>query len=150
MSKAFWWTILICMVLAIVSKYTIFKGGDYEHSAGYRQVREAMLNANLQRLRNAITSFHTDTGVYPDSLEDLTASATDGTTAGTTTVPAKSYKGPYLEEKDGIGGTQVPRNWFTPKDDPVISHHWTYTPATGKIHSAVDGKTLDGVAYTAL
>jgi hypothetical protein len=33
---------------------------------------------------------------------------------------------------------------------PIITHHWTYTPATGAVQSAVAGTTLDGVAYTAL
>jgi prepilin-type processing-associated H-X9-DG protein len=114
------------------------------------QGKEATVKANLQRIRHAVSEFQDDTGVLPQCLPDLTVKATTGTKVGTTTVPAYSYQGPYLSVLDGITGTEIPCNPFAPIDDATVEHHWTYTPTTGEVKSAVEGTTLDGVAYTAL
>jgi hypothetical protein len=124
-----------------------------------RGQQESYLLTALYRTRRAITKFHTATGVYPVTLMDLAAPATDGTQVGATTVPAGTYKGPYLRMPPrngqtgyyfGIGDTGIPANPMTVEDDLDITHHWTYNPADGTVISAIEGVTLDGADYTKL
>jgi hypothetical protein len=151
--------IVLIVVGTITLSVKIYRHGY--HPEEVPQVMHSMLKHNLELLRSAIAQFHTDTGVYPARLEDLVATESPKTGASDAVIPKGSYKGPYLNVRDSyhgsdvdindiIGNSKLPRNWCAAKGDPDVSHHWTYTPATGTVKSAVPGTTLDGVAYTAL
>jgi type II secretion system protein G len=115
-----------------------------------RQAREAVMKANLQRLRSAIAQFQADAGVYPASLDDLVATTPPTTGAGGATIPPGSYKGPYLNTRSGISGHGLPQNPFIEPTDTNVSDHWTYETADGTVISAVTGSTLDGVPFSDL
>jgi general secretion pathway protein G len=137
--------LIVIVVIAILALIVIPK-----LMGAARQAKESTLKANLQRIRSAVSHFQADTGVYPAAVSDVVAAATTTTTVGGTTVPANSYKGPYLTTKGGIGGGGVPQNPFCSATDTGIGNHWDYVVSDGNVNSAVDGTTLDGQAYSAL
>jgi general secretion pathway protein G len=105
-----------------------------------RAGREAALRANLRVMRCAIDRFHRDTGLFPNTLANLTV-VTPPTTArnaaGTTVpLPPGSYRGPYL--------TVVPR-------DPVHNNgtfsYLTSAPNVGRVRSASTVFGSNGVRY---
>jgi hypothetical protein len=145
--NAIGWVLVVGLVVFVV---VLFVSENQRRTLSLQKAKESTLKANLLRLRSAIAFFQAETGVYPKSLEDIVAPATDGTLAGTTTVKAKNYTGPYLTAKGGIDGKDLPMNPFIAATDTDVTHHWTYTPATGAVQSAVAGTTMDGQAYTAL
>jgi len=109
-----------------------------------------MLMSFLQQIRHAIEQFHTDTGVYPATLTDL--SAVDKSKVKAKIKPG-SYKGPYLAVSGGIGSTGIPVNPFKhPSDADYLNPtaHWKYDAKEGIIHPAVpvEGVTLDGLPYS--
>jgi type II secretion system protein G len=95
-----------------------------------RKAKESALKGNLQQLRNAIEQFQSDTGVYPLVLADVVAPAEADVTA---TIPADSYKGPYLTPKGGIGGVGLPKNPFSDPTSAVEADHWLYDDADGSV-----------------
>lgn len=86
------------------------------------------LRANLRMIRNAIAQFQADTGTYPADLDDLVAPTEKMLTI---TVPAGTYKGPYLPPTGGIDGTGIPMNPFTDPTKPMLTDHWHYDASTG-------------------
>jgi general secretion pathway protein G len=118
-----------------------------------RKAKEASLKGNLQQLRNAISQFQADTGVYPSALTDLVAKA-DGSNLGITDTTAKaSYKGPYLTPSGGVkitGYPGLPRNPFVDATETDVTKHWTYESTGGTVKSAFTGETIDKEAFTDL
>jgi len=110
-----------------------------------RGAKEAALIADLNRLRGAISLFHAQTGVYPAQLSDLVAivpPANGVDEAGNSiSIPAGSYKGPYLVTPDG----SIVRDPITGAAD------WNYVtavPNVGTVHSSAPGTALDGTPYS--
>ena len=102
--------------------------------------KESALKTDLKLLRNAVTLFHTDTGVYPASLAALAATTAPGTgldsTGTSASITATDWHGPYLES--------VP-------NDPVSGSALNYSTASGtvgKVTSSASGNGLDGTAYS--
>jgi general secretion pathway protein G len=120
-----------------------------------RKAKESTLKTNLQILRGAIAQFQGDTGYYPAALGDLvTATAPANgvdSAAASKAIVAADFKGPYITPQGGINGTGLPKNPFT--TTTVLSDHWTYSVASGKvgwINCAVTGTTLDGDNFSNL
>jgi hypothetical protein len=116
----------------------------------YDQAKESTLKAYLQRCRSGISHFQADTGVYPARLEDIVATVAPTVGGDGAPLEVGAYQGPYLTARGGIGGIGIPANPFADEGDTDITHHWTYTPEDGSISSAIEGKTLDGIDFTAL
>ncbi len=99
-----------------------------------------MTAAMQQQITQGILRFHTDTGVYPDTLTELGVASESQLT---TKVPPHTYHGPYVHAvgafgiADPIDGTNIPANPLVDKHDTVIAHHWVYDKKTGTVHSPV-------------
>jgi len=105
-----------------------------------RKAKEASLRGDLHQMRNAIQQFEADMGDYPADINDLMSgkpyagSATGGQGLD---LDGNGYQGPYLRTPNGT----LPVDPFTNAAD------WTYTVATGEVHSASPLSALDGTAY---
>jgi type II secretion system protein G len=137
--------LIVIVVIAILALIVIPK-----LMGAARQAKESTLKANLQRIRSSVAQFQADTGVYPAAIADVVAGTAPTAGAGGASIPAGSYKGPYLTAKGGIGGNGLPMNPFVAATDGTVSDHWTYATADGSVSSTVTGTTVDGVSYTAL
>ena len=105
-----------------------------------RKAREAALKGDLQQLRNAIQQFEADCGDYPASLGQLMTRPTGGTGgSGTIMLDTVSWQGPYLRTPDGN----------LPKDPFTSGTTWTYTAASGDVHSTSTLTALDSTSYSA-
>lgn len=105
-----------------------------------RKAKEATLKGDLHQLRNAIQQFEADLGDYPLTLDQLVATtAPSGQGGQGLDLDSEGYQGPYLRTPDG----GLPKDPFTGAAD------WSYTPATGEVHSASTLTALDGTAYSA-
>jgi len=107
-----------------------------------RNAREAVLRADLYRLRLAIETFRAHVGGQPRRLTDLLRISPpsraclppDGRLI---TVLPGTYHGPYLTTPDG--GLPV---------DPVTrARDWVYDRGTGHVRSAATGLGSDGTYY---
>ena len=104
-----------------------------------RKAKEATLKGDLHQLRNSIQQFEADMGDYPASLDQLVAtSAPTGQGGGGLDLDSAGYQGPYMRTPDG----NLPVDPFTTAAD------WTYTAATGEVHSASTLTALDSTAYS--
>lgn len=99
-----------------------------------RKARESNLRGQLHTLRNAIQQFEADCGDHPASLDQLITRPAAGAGGSGITLDTSSWQGPYVV---GPGGG-LPRDPFT---DSATT--WSYTAATGEIHS---GSTLTSLA----
>jgi len=89
-----------------------------------------------QQINEGLLKFRTDTGVYPDTLEDLTVSPGAATQ---TKIPAGSNKGPYTVPIFGaIPGTHIPANPLADKNDANVAHHWVYDKTKGVVRSTIE------------
>lgn len=108
-----------------------------------RQNREAQLRTELNQVRNAVSLFYADTGVYPASLEDLTISKTP------------TYATATGLDKSGRRANYSPADWHGPylaelPVDPISGRCFTYStrkPHVGKVTSSAAGRGLDGSEY---
>jgi len=106
-----------------------------------RKAKEAALNGDLHQLRNAIQQFEADMGDYPSALTQLVeakGSTGFGTGGSGIALDDAGYEGPYLRTADGN----------LPKDPFTDAANWTYTKATGDVHSASTLTGLNGTAYS--
>lgn len=123
--------LVVVVVLAVLAAIVLPKFMD----SGKRS-KESALRSDLKLVRNAISLFRNDTGVYPLTLDDLAATAapakgSDGT--ADVALTASSWHGPYLQS--------VPV-------DAVSAAALTYTKTTGTVISSATGNGLDGTAYS--
>ncbi len=112
-----------------------------------RKAKEASLRGDLHQLRNAIQQFEADCGDYPADINDLmlakTAPPSGPGGSGTIMLDSAGYQGPYLHTAD----SKLPKDPF---QDQSVDAIWTYTAATGEVHSASSLNALDGrTAYNA-
>ena len=142
---------IVIIVIAILALIVIPK-----LAGASKKAKESTLVANLGMIRNALEQFNADCGTYPTNLNDLGVATTTATTIGASTVPANSYKGPYLRPQGGLGANAaVPLNPFVAsratadmevtgttyaRDD---TKHWFYDSASGKVWSSYWGTTTD-------
>ena len=102
--------------------------------------KESALKSDLKLMRNAVTLFFTDSGVYPNALADLAATTApangkDSTGSGAS-ITASDWHGPYLES--------IPK-------DPVSGAAFNYSTSSGsvgRVTSSASGNGLDGTAYS--
>lgn len=106
--------------------------------AGTRS-RETALKATLSEVRNSVTIFRNDTGYYPASLNDLSATTAPqqgyNKQAQLKNIDPTDWKGPYLDK--------VP-------NDPVAKaafKYYTTQAKMGQIESSATGKASDGTNY---
>ncbi|MCX6344897.1 MAG: prepilin-type N-terminal cleavage/methylation domain-containing protein [Armatimonadetes bacterium] len=127
--------LVVIVVLAILAAIVLPKFMD----SGARS-REAALKSNLKLIRNAITIYKTDTGLYPVTLNELSAApapAQGNNGTADVALTAANWHGPYLQA--------TPTN---PVLDPVSGNAYTYTKTTGTVVSSAVGNALDGTAYS--
>jgi general secretion pathway protein G len=132
--------LMVMVVLVVIAAIVIPKF----YSRG-QQSKEAALHSDLSLLRNSIASFQADTGYYPLTLADLTATTSaglstankgDDSTGTNQTIVSTSFHGPYV--------TTVP-------NDPVAAAAFTYSVTSGtvgNVTSSATGNGLDGTAYS--
>ena len=103
-----------------------------------RKAKEASLKGDLHQLRNSIQQFEADCGDYPAALTDLMTAPAAGTQGGQgIDLDVTAWQGPYLRTPDG----GLPEDPFTSAAD------WTYTAATGEVHSASTLTAINGENY---
>jgi len=122
--------LVVIVVLAVLAAIALPKFMDSSARS-----KESALKSDLKILRNAITLYKTDTGLYPLTLADLAVTAApakgnDG--AADVNLTASSWHGPYLQSVT---------------TDPVSGSAFTYTKTTGALVSSAAGNALDGTAY---
>ncbi len=108
-----------------------------------RENKEAQLRTDLNHIRNAVSLFYADTGVYPTSLQELTKKK------------APSYASARGLDKSGRIANYSPTDWHGPylselPIDPISGRDFAYStrkPAVGKVTSSAAGKGLDGTDY---
>jgi type II secretion system protein G len=154
--------LIVIVVIAILSLIVIPK-----LMGASRKAKDATLKANLHIIRQAVEQFQADTGMYPSTLNDLTYAMADEASvmgyavvegegaAQEETVPAGTYKGPYLKASGAvIAGTKVPVNPYIDEGDSTgetaIALHWNYTidtdgegvvkPVMGTVTTDAEGK----------
>jgi prepilin-type N-terminal cleavage/methylation domain-containing protein len=128
--------LLVVVILAILAAVAIPKA----MSASLRG-REAALRGDLRLLRDSISRFMNDTGVFPATLYDMTLDASAAPTWGkdstnhVATIFAGTYKGPYLD--------YIPTS---PIDGAAFNYNSFLPPTIGRVY-ANDGTALDGTNY---
>ena len=105
-----------------------------------RKAKESALRGDLQQLRNAIQQFEADCGDFPAAISNLMTAPGAGTNGGNgIALDTGAWKGPYMRTPDNN----------LPKDPFTGSANWTYTAASGDVHSASTLTALDSTAYSA-
>lgn len=107
-----------------------------------QQAKEAALKSDLTILRKGIAGYYADTGYYPLTLTDLTATTApangDDSTGTNQPIVAANWHGPYLQAAGA-------------PNDPVSGTAFTYSTTSGtvgNITSSATGSGLDGTAYS--
>ncbi|HZO89757.1 MAG TPA: type II secretion system protein GspG [Chthonomonadaceae bacterium] len=129
--------LVVIVVIAVLAAIVIPKFTDQG-----RRSKDAALKSNLALLRNAISAYQTDTGLYPLTLADLAATAApangaDPTSGASTAIPSGSWHGPYIQGS-------IP-------NDPVSGSAFTYSVTAGtvgKVSSSATGNDSNGTAYS--
>lgn len=104
-----------------------------------RKAKEAALKGDLHQIRNAIQQFEADCGDYPAALDDLQTAPAAGSAGGNgIDLDVTAWQGPYLRTPDG----NLPDDPFNPGGG------WTYTAATGEVHSASTLTAINGENYS--
>lgn len=127
--------LVVIVVLAVLAAIVLPK---FMNSS--QRSKESALKSDLKLLRNAVNLFFTDTGAYPKTLSDLTATSAPAkgmdSAGADKTITASDWHGPYLDA--------VP-------NDPVSGSAFTYgatSPNVGKVTSSASGNALDNTAYS--
>jgi prepilin-type N-terminal cleavage/methylation domain-containing protein len=101
------------------------------------RARTVSMEKNRRIIQRALEVFHSDTGVYPYELTDLTKTTVTDLSAGTcskTGFVSQSFRGPYLIVQDG-GIELLPRNPLIRDTTDDLARHWTYDH-DGEVQSA--------------
>ncbi len=127
--------LVVVVVLAVLAAVVLPKFVN----SGQRS-KESALKSDLNLLRNAVQLFKTDTGAFPKTLSDLSATSAPakGLDSGgaDATITASDWHGPYID---------------TLPKDPVSGSDFTYTatsPGVGTVKSSATGNGQDGTAYS--
>ena len=153
---------IVIIVIAILALIVIPK-----LASASRKAKESSLKANLGMIRNSLEQFQSDTGYYPNTLEDMVVSTGSKGYDGAATVDVSTtYKGPYMRQQGGVGtNNAMPKNPFitsatsetagtaapSSATTPSTAAHWVYDKSTGKIWPNIFGKTIDdSTNYSAL
>jgi general secretion pathway protein G len=130
--------LVVIVVLAVLAAIVLPK---FMNSS--RRSKESALKSDLKVLRNAVSLFNADTGVFPKTLSDL--SSTTAPTAAT----AKGVDSTGTETSYSPGDWHGPYIQDLPKD-PISGSDYSYSTASGsvgKVSSSATGNGLDGTAY---
>lgn len=105
-----------------------------------RKSKESALRTNLQVYRSAVYVFFSDTGLYPQSLNDLAATTPPPTgltpTGASRDITPGTWRGPYLQQV---------------QFDPVSNQPLIYSTANGSVgsvKSSASGKDSNGVPFS--
>jgi general secretion pathway protein G len=131
--------LVVIVVLAVLAAIVLPK---FMNSS--RRGKESALRSDLKLIQNAVSLFDADTGYYPKTLADLTA------TSAPTTATAKGL------DDSGTEAAYSPSDWHGPylqelPKDPISGNDFTYSTASGsvgKVTSSASGNGLDGTAYS--
>jgi|GEM_PF-426585 len=127
--------LVVIIILAVLAAVVIPRFAD----SGLRS-KESALKANLRLYRGAVEMFRNDTGAFPASLADLTATSAPAngldTSGAAKAISASDWKGPYLQRIE---------------NDPVSGNPFNYgttSPNVGRVTSSASGNATDGTAYS--
>ncbi len=127
--------LIVIIIIAVLAAIAIPKFANSSTRG-----KESSLKANLKLYRNAVELFKNDTGSYPATLTDLTATSApangkDSAGSSKAITPA-DWKGPYLnmQELDSVSGAA-----FT---------YSTTSPTVGLVSPSATGNDSAGVAYS--
>ena len=131
--------LVVIVIIAVLALIAIPKFVD----AGKRS-KESSLKSDLSLLRSAVATYYTDTGAYPTTLADLSATTApaNGVSSGgvATPISASDWHGPYIQ---GAAPT-----------DPMLTTptQFAYTGSgtsggIGTVKSTSTATGLDGNAY---
>ena len=139
--------ISVVIVIGLISASSL--GFNYmQRELATPEGKLAMAATWRETINQSLARFHTDTGVYPDTLNDLTVRSES---ALTTKIPHGSYHGPYLQAVNAmgflhqIGNTGIPANPLVDQQDTVVADHWNYDKQTGTVESTVDAEKVDAI-----
>lgn len=127
--------LVVIVVLAVLAAIVLPK---FMNSG--QRAKESALRSDLKLLRNAVSLYDADTGYYPSSLADLSATSAPSNgldaSGNQQSINASDWHGPYLQ---------------TIPDDPISGSAFTYSstsPTVGAVTSSATGNGLDGTAYS--
>lgn len=131
--------LVVIVVLAVLAAIVLPK---FMNSS--RRSKESAMKSDLKLLRNAVSLFNADTGVYPKALSDLSS------TTAPTSATAKGL------DATGTEAAYAPSDWHGPyiqdlPKDPISGNDYTYSTASGsvgKVTSSAASNGLDGTAYS--
>ncbi len=128
-------------------------------SVDSRKAKESTLRADISMIRNSLEQFQSDTGYYPNTLEDLVKISNPLGWDGTKSVDvATTYKGPYMRQQGGVGANEgIPCNPFINSSIPEIAGtsapfsttnpstdaHWVYDHSAGKVWPNTVGRSIE-------
>lgn len=127
--------LIVVIIIAVLAAIAIPKMANSQQRA-----KETSARQQLHILRDAVSSFEADTGRWPATLSDLSA----------TTAPAQGLNG---------GGNLKPidpNNWHGPyfvgpavtSDIAPYIAYTTSSPGTGTVYCPLSGTALDGSSYS--
>ena len=126
--------LIVIIIIAVLAAIAIPKTAD-----AVNRNRDATNAEQLRMLNDAVTRFHTDTGVYPASLDDLLASPGSAPASGfdqngnAVLINASDFRGPYLDRA---------------MTDPYAGNDYDYSttpPTVGEVDLSTDsGESTHG------
>jgi len=130
--------LVVIVIIAVLALIAIPKFTD----AGKRS-KESSLKSDLSLLRSAVATYYTDTGAYPTTLADLSATTApaNGVSSGgvATAISASDWHGPYIQGA-------VPTDPVLP-GSTQFAYTGTGTTNIGAVKSTSTATGLDGTAY---
>src|SRR5437016_1138133 len=124
--------LIVVIIIAVLAAIAIPK-----FSNSSLRSKESALRAELKLLRDGVELFKNDTTCFPAVATDLSAVASPSNCYNTSgvsiSVPAGSWKGPYISAID---------------NDPVSGTGFSYTGTTGVFKASASGTDSTGVAYS--
>jgi len=135
--------LVVIVIIAVLALIAIPRFQD----AGTRS-KEASLKSNLSLLRSAVATYYTDTGAFPNTLNDLLVapSPSNGlsSTAGVAAIAPTDWHGPYLQ------GGVVPTDPVMPAGTQFAytSSAPTATNPIGSVKSTSTASGLDTKPYS--
>lgn len=108
-----------------------------------RRSKESALRSELRLVRNAVSVFQADTGLYPRTLSDLTA------TKAPTSKEARALDSSGTEQSYNVADWHGPYLQYLPKD-PISGNDFTYSTeagSVGQVTSSATGSALDDTSY---
>jgi type II secretion system protein G len=128
--------LIVIVIIAVIAAIAIPK---FMNSS--QRAQEAAVKQQLQLLRDAMSRFNSDTGMWPINADDMTGQTAPAQAYNggglVKSLDATTYKGPY------ISSPTIPSNlsgW--------IQYGWVSTSAKAQFSCPMSGNALDGTPYS--